>query len=397
MNVFIIPSWYPDSRNPIDGIFIKEQVAALAKTFPEHNFIVSHCENFYFSLTSISKSSRTFKDFLKAKTFTKKYEPNLIEYNKPAVTWTGKLRGEINNIIKAHTQHFLKARNEFGHIDIIHAHVSYTGGFSAMKLKEKFNVPYIITEHMAPFPFDNFINKEKLSDKISAPIKAADRVIAASKFQAEKIHSFGFKKPVVIPNMVNENLFYPPLTQLNNNRIKFLTVTTFIERKGIEELMESILKTLRQGFNGEFVIAGTGYLENYIKDFINKNKLSDRVLLFLNPKREAVIKLFRECDVFILPSRLDSFGIVYVEALACGKPVIATDCGGPSDFVNKENGLMVETGNIDQISEAITLMATNIHKYDPLKIRKFFMSRFSGKVVCSQIVSLYEEITRQKK
>jgi glycosyltransferase involved in cell wall biosynthesis len=78
--------------------------------------------------------------------------------------------------------------------------------------------------------------------------------------------------------------------------------------------------------------------------------------------------------------------------MACGKPVIATDCGGPSDFVNKENGLLVEIGNVDQITEAISIMIKNINMYDPKVIREFFIKNFSRKVVCSKIISVYKEI-----
>ena len=108
-----------------------------------------------------------------------------------------------------------------------------------------------------------------------------------------------------------------------------------------------------------------------------------------------MIKQFRNCDVYILPSRHESFGVSYIEAMACGKPVIATDCGGPADFVNSENGILVPVGNVEEISNAILNMAENYKTYDPEEIRKFFLNTFSRKVVSSEIFHLYEEVVRQ--
>jgi len=392
MNIFIIPSWYPGKNSAIGGIFVKEQAEALAELYPEHNFIISFTENFFLSLTEINNSITKFRSFREAETRFQKIKENLFEFYDPVITWTGKLGGETKNIIKTQISNFLKAKKLFGNIDLIHAHVSYPGGFAAMKLKEKFNIPYVITEHMGPFPFESYLNNGMLSKKISVPLQSADMIISVSNFSAGEIKSFGINTPVVIPNMVNENIFAPQNFENITEKIEFLTVATFIERKGIEELLESILLSVRKFFKCRFTIAGTGPMDKYIEEFIFKNNLKDKVKLIKDPSREEIVELFRRCDAFLLPSRYESFGIVYIEAMACGKPVIATDCGGPSDFVNKENGLLVEVGNVDQISEAISFMAENINMYDLKVIREFFMNNFSRKVVSSKIVSVYEEI-----
>ncbi|MBS1550741.1 MAG: glycosyltransferase [Bacteroidetes bacterium] len=395
MNILVIPSWYPGEQGQFDGIFIREQTEALADNFPQHNFMVSHCGNYYLSISSFRKLIKSFREFLKSKSYIREHKPNLTEYYEPAVTWTDKLGGEIKNICKVHTENYLKAKNKYGKIDLVHAHVSYPAGYAAMKLKEKFRVPYMLTEHMAPFPFERFVLNGKLSGKISEPVLSADIVTAPSRYQSEQIESFGLQKSVVVPNMVNENLFYPVIRERNKGRVRFLTLTTFTERKGIYELMESILKVSKVNTDCEFMIAGTGELENYIREFIIKNNLTGRIILSVNPDRDEVMKIFRQYDVFLLPSRLESFGIVYVEALACGMPVIATDCGGPKDFVNKDNGLLIEVGNIDQICDAVNFMTMNFYKYDSQKIREHFMNNFSAKTVCSLIITLYERILKQ--
>jgi glycosyltransferase involved in cell wall biosynthesis len=62
--------------------------------------------------------------------------------------------------------------------------------------------------------------------------------------------------------------------------------------------------------------------------------------------------------------------------MACGKPVIATDCGGPADFINKEKRILVPVGDVNEISNAILEMAENIKSYDSEMIRKIFSRKF---------------------
>jgi len=393
MNIFIIPSWYPSQSQPLSGIFIKEQAEALAEFFPEHNFIISNCEIFYHSITKPGKLLMTFKNYSYFKAREEKLKANLFEYKSSAATYSEKLGGEIDNVIKTHIENFLKAESKAGKIDIIHAHVSYTGGFSAMKLKEKFKIPYVITEHMGPFPFPQYINDGKLSHKISDPMNNADKVIAVSNFSADQINSFGIKRPLIIPNLVNEKVFLPAANENRNDyKVKFLTVSALTEAKGITELLEAIDLSLKKNLNAEFTIAGSGPLENYVRGFISKNNLREKVKLISGSSRDAVVKLFSECDAFILPSRLESFGIVGIEAMACGKPVIATACGGPADYIKDFNGLLTGVNNPQQIADAAKLITEKLNDYSPEKIRNYVLNNYSGKIVAEKIISVYKEI-----
>ena len=93
-----------------------------------------------------------------------------------------------------------------------------------------------------------------------------------------------------------------------------------------------------------------------------------------------------------MPSHHETFGIVYVEALASGKPVIATRCGGPEDIVNSSNGLLIEKGNPAELANAMEWMYNNWSNFNPTNIRKDFEQRFSQKQVCRQIANLYDDI-----
>lgn len=395
MNIFLIPSWYPESKNYVQGIFIKEQFEALARFYKKDNFIISTNSKYNLPFKKPGSAVRSFWRYKKSQGITQKeLLSNLFEINNSALTWSEKLKGEITMLIKSTLENFLYAKDKFGNMDLIHSHVSYPAGFIAMELKRRFNIPYVITEHMAPFPFKQFVSNGQISKKISDPIINSNRVIAVSSFLSNQIKSYINIDPVVIPNMVNENLFFIKDHIRRKDKLKFLTVSSLIESKGIEDLMPGILKSIQKRPDTEFVIAGSGHLENFIIKFIERNNISDRVSLFSNPSREEVIHLFQDCDVFISPSRIESFGIVFIEAMACGKPVIAADSGGPADFVREFNGRLIPVNSPEKICEAIEFFVENISMFSAEKIREFIMENYSQKVLCREIMNVYSEMLR---
>lgn len=397
MNIFLIPSWYPDENNYVQGIFVKEQFEALAKFFPDDNFIIS---NFIKYNLPLKKPGDIFKSLSKynkeKKIIIKKTASNLVEIKNSALTWSEKFKGDIANLIEAGNENYFQALEKFQKIDLIHAHVSYPGGFLAMELKRRFNIPYVITEHMGPFPFKNFLRNGKLSKKISTPVVNSNRMIAVSTALSKSIESLTGIKAEVIPNMVNEEVFITVEKIKNKDEFSFLTVSSLIKSKGISELLEAIKLSVKKNSFLKFVIAGTGEMEIDINDFIKTNELVNNVILKTKSDRKVITEEFKNCDAYILPSRHESFGISYIEAMACGKPVIATDCGGPADFINKENGILVPVGDVGKISEAILKMAANIKIYDSQLIRNFFLENFSSKVVCEKIYSVYKSVIDAK-
>ena len=72
--------------------------------------------------------------------------------------------------------------------------------------------------------------------------------------------------------------------------------------------------------------------------------------------RSQVVSHMQQCDCFVLPSRYETFGVVYIEAMACGKPVIAVANGGPDDFVKGFNGMLIEPNDIAGLQHVLEQM-----------------------------------------
>jgi glycosyltransferase involved in cell wall biosynthesis len=162
--------------------------------------------------------------------------------------------------------------------------------------------------------------------------------------------------------------------------------------KGIDILLYAISK-LDKSFisKTQFIIGGDGLKLDEYKNLAKKLGLSN-VYFIGRVNRNEAPRIFSSSHVYVMPSRHETFGVVYAEAIASGLPVIATRCGGPEDIVNESNGILIDVDDIDGLGNAISYMFENYYKYDPNKIREDFEKRFSKKAVVSQLMKIYNEV-----
>jgi len=97
----------------------------------------------------------------------------------------------------------------------------------------------------------------------------------------------------------------------------------------------------------------------------------------------------RNCDFFVLPSLYENFGVVYIEAMACGKPVIGTNAGGPVEIINKETGILVPPKDQESLINAINYMLDHYQEYSSEKISRYAKENFNYEVVGKKIDEIY--------
>lgn len=387
MNILIIPSWYPTKTNSLSGIFFKEQADALSTYYPEDKFIICYWRDY---------SIKEWWKLLFYKNIIKKVESNLTTYIiKHNIILPNKLArfiGGLDFILDKKTKYLVKLFKN-ANIDIIHAHVSYPAGYLAMLLSAKLNIPYIITEHMSPFPFNTypFMQNNIITKYVSLPIKQAKKVIAVSNSLANRIISFNFARPLVIPNMVNENIFYP-MQHKQHEQFIFFSLSLLSQQKGIDTLLRAFAKLIVHNSQVKLMIGGTGKIKKELESLAKELHITQYVQWLGYVGRDKAVKYYNQCDCFVLPSRHETFGVVYAEAIACGKPIIATRCGGPEDIVNPGNGLLCAINDDKDLSEKMLYIIENYAKYNPEKIRADFEERFSQRVVTKSIFNVYMQV-----
>lgn len=394
MNVFVIPSWYPSQDHPINGIFNKEQTIALAKLYPQANFCISLWgqqdeSNLLWGKDHLYNIIKIL-NFLKEKESESNILPNLFEKYTPALTWTQKLlSGNISKIISANESNLKQFEKRVGKVNVIHAHSAYPGGYIAYALSKRFNIPYLITEHITPFPSKYYLtSKGDIKTNIMNAFSHAHYIIAVSPALQHKIIDLDLQNSVCIPNLTDEEFFKPTLTVPDKGQIILFMLGRMVEQKGVPILLNALNKLSDNQI--KLRIGGDGENIDEYKNIASKLNLRNVSWLGLLNRTEVRNEL-QQCHILVLPSLHENLPLVLLEAIACGKPIIATKCGGPESIVNEDNGLLAEVGDSDDLAHKISWMIDHYDRYRPEIIRADFMNRFSQKVVGNQIMELYKK------
>ena len=122
--------------------------------------------------------------------------------------------------------------------------------------------------------------------------------------------------------------------------------------------------------------------------------MNENILLLNEVGRDKLKDIYPEGDAFVLASSSETFGVVFIEAMATGMPVIATDCGGPSDFVNEQNGYLIPVNDNQSLVDALMNMRNNAYSFNSLEISEMCVKKFSPESIASALTKLYETIIR---
>lgn len=282
---------------------------------------------------------------------------------------------------------FNKYLKEKGLPDIVHAHIILYA-YNTLFLKTEYNLPFVITEH---WTLMNTGNVSKEVEEMSIAYRYADRVICVSQALADSLKKKFQLDSIVIHNMVSDSFFKSARISRNDNHFSFIAIGAFRKNKGFDILVDAFA-------NGRFPenvclnIVGDGEERELVESKIRTYHLSNQVKLLGTKTPDEVNDLLCHSDCFVLSSRLETFAIVVIEAMAKGLPVIATRSGGPETFLQPEHGLLVEKENVKDLSEAMKYIISHYTEYDSNLIRKYCYEHFSQEVIANQIVNVYDRV-----
>jgi len=281
--------------------------------------------------------------------------------------------------------------------DLIHSHFTWSAGYAGAKLKEKYDVPFVVTAHgydIYLLPFKD----EEWRKKIEYVLNSADHIITVSNSNLRCIEKLNVNSPVtMIPNGFNSNLFYPrdstkckKYLNLPLDKKIIVAVGNLVEIKGYRYLIQSIKKIVETRKDIQCYIVGWGKLDKKLRKLINKLGLQNNIKLVGGKPHEEIPIWMNACDVFVLPSLRESFGVVQIEALACGKPVVATRNGGSEEILTSEDyGMLVEPGNPHDLCEKIDMALKK--KWDTESILNY-SERYKWDNIAANIGQIYENV-----
>ncbi|KJS07385.1 MAG: hypothetical protein VR77_01125 [Flavobacteriales bacterium BRH_c54] len=284
---------------------------------------------------------------------------------------------------------------KYGKPDLIHAHNMIYAGLCFIELGQKYNIPVVITEHSSQYIMGEVNNELKL--KLSNTFNASNNFYAVSPElikQLEQQFSLPINKIKWLPNVLDDFIESKPLTIGKNQRqkVRFLNIANLIKLKGQAELIKAFAKLSKDKDNIELIIAGEGELKEKLIHLIDTLHLNDKVKLIGLISREEVINQLDNCDVFVLPSHYETFGVVLIEALSRGVPVVSTYCGGPECIVNDSNGILVQPKNVDELAQAMLKMYHEHNNYNKEQLRESVINLYGKEAFYKRIMEIYKSV-----
>ncbi len=242
-------------------------------------------------------------------------------------------------------------------------------GTVAYLIKKKFKIPYFVSTHgmdiMLP---QKSLKKEKLMKKILAEAKFITSNSQFTKNELIKLNIDDNKVEVVYPGChisnnpksINHNQIELIKEKLNlKDKKVLLTVGRLVERKGQDMVIKAMPRLLESFPNLIYLIIGSGPIEKNLKSISQKLKIEDNVKIIKSVSDEELPTYYQLADVFVMSSRdidgdVEGFGMVYLEAISFGLPVVAGNSGGvPEVVIDNQTGLLVVPDNVLDLSQKI--------------------------------------------
>jgi len=387
LHILKLPSWHIPHRG-----FVRNQAHVLI----EKGLIVNVLANISIPLTHYKSKYFTLphKAFVNEEdnlTFFSHYFRDLPKLQKiNAKRW-----------IKSTVELFEKYVQKFGNPDLIHVHSAIWGGYAAYLIKEKYNIPYIITEHRGRFGQSCDYAKNLFVDwqtpLLEKAFSEAAAIVPVSENLVPKIRSF-LKKDVLIhpiSNVLNTDFFHYKSREISG-KIRFVTSSSFDRAKAYDILLPAFDRACDEMPNLELTICGGKFAGN--QNFENiwqkiKNKNIFRFAGFQNA--EGVREKLWQADVYISASRIEAQPVAVLEALSTGLPIICTTVV-PRMVANAENSVVVPVENEEELKNAIIKMAKNHQKYDGKSISEHIKSVAGKEAFAKAIIEIYKQVLEQK-
>lgn len=306
------------------------------------------------------------------------------------------LRGGESSFDINHAKQLIKIINKED-VDIVHTHASLSG-----RLAGKISgCKVVLTRHSLTVGKNNFA-KRLLTCGISKVF--THKIIAISR--AVKINLIDTGVPADMIKIIHNGIDLSKFDKINPTLRRELDicedvplvgiVARLVPEKGYEYAIKALPQVLKKIPNMYLVIVGEGPLRGPLEELC-RNLGVEKNVIFLGFRRE-VEALVADFDVFVLPSVREGLGLSLLEAMAQGKPVVATEAGGIPEIVkNQNNGLLVAPGNEEALAESIIEILSSKERASFLgsQAKKTVFEKFSAKTMAYETMKIYEEVLRK--
>lgn len=339
VHVLTITPFFPSDQNEVSGCYVAEPIEELRKLGIECSVI---------AVSPIHHARKHTSTWAAADWVRYPQLPGNFGLSSAGKFLFGRLLGRMRRL------HSVKP------IDVIHAHAALPCGHAAALLSERLNIPFVVTVH----GLDVFNNchlggiPAAWRREVSLEVYRAARTVICISRRVEEVLRSGTPdgtRSAVVRNGVNPILFSPATEESTTPEI--LVVGTLLPSKG-HELVLRALKSLESSWPQlQCRIIGEGPYKAQFEALARDLDIGRQVRFVGRQSRAEVAEAMRRCSIFVLPSRNEALGCVYLEAMSCGKPVIACHGQGIDEVIEHgKNGWLTPADALEELTQGLCVL-----------------------------------------
>lgn len=387
MHVLILPSWYPRSQADVSGSFFREQALALHRRGVRVGVVAP-------DLVSV-------RDAYAMRAFAFRLDCEL-DGGMPTIrargpNWFPRFASAIRRLSHRRGMAAFKSyADRVGRPDLIHVQSMPDAGLVARTIASQWGIPFIVTEHTTTFATGRMpLRERRLWGDVAARARRRFAVSAPFARTLQDVlppHSLVWD---VMPNLVDRRFLDAPLPQADASCFTFVNVALLEPKKGHAVLLRAFALAFQGDRTVRLRIVGNGSQQNLLIALAASLGIEEQVDFVGSQSREGVQQAVAAGNAFVLSSLMETFGVAVVEALALGKPVVVTECGGPESFVQPDDGWIVPAGDVEALASALTTARRDARHLSGGEIRQRCEARFGEAAVSSRLAAVYRAVVQE--
>lgn len=391
LHVMIVPSWWPSPERPTAGIFFQDYAAAFAANGARVGVI-------YPDLVSLRHWGRSTSIPLFPKLLHESTAGANVIRIRGLHTALGRPAWQMHRFRNWLARGLSAYERAYGRPDLLHAMCAIPAGWACTHLDDLLSRRVIITEHTGPFSLA--LHPPAAGRFVHEALEKAAAAAAVGKRLRDQMMEAGVARTIeIIGNLVADEFLTTALPSRgnrprDNDEYRVLCVGRLTPEKGMVELIDAASR-LKTKHRLHWEIAGDGPLRESLTRRIQSLGLQEQMRLHGACSRPRVRDLMMQCDLFVLPTHGESFGLAVAEALCMGLPVVTTKGSGCDALLQEGDGLACKMGDAGDLARTIE-EAIRDHNWDRPAIAEGARRRFDGCAVATRYDEIYRRIARRE-
>ncbi len=379
LHVLTLTPFFPSDQNEVSGCFIAEPIEQL-KQFGVDSSVIAVSPIYYPRKHPSSSAAAEWVRYPQV--------PGNLGLSSAGKLLYARLLGRIRKL------HGAKP------IDVIHAHGALPCGHASALLSRHLGIPFVVTVHGLDV-FNTCFHggtPAKWRRQESVAVYQAAQIVICISEKVQQILRDGLRagaRSAVVYNGTDAELFSPGPVAVVPPEKEILVVGNLIASKGQELALRAIVRLGTLFPHLRCQIIGEGPDHARLEALASKLGLSQRVRFLGRQSRAAVADAMRACSVFVLPSRNEGLGCVYLEAMACGKPVIACRGQGIEEIIEHgRNGWLIPVDGLDELAHGLStlLQSAEVSSHMGTAARETVLNGLTLSDQAQRLANIYRQV-----